>query len=40
LFEIVVSVIGYFGDELEDFVNPGIPPMPGQPVYLAPSSLQ
>ena len=39
LFEIVVSVIGYYDDELMDFVNPRIPPMPGQPVYLAPSEL-
>src|SRR5438105_1891645 len=39
LFEIVVSVIGYYDDELMDFVNPRIPPMPGQPVYLAPSAL-
>jgi uncharacterized protein len=39
LFEIVVSLIGYYDDELMDFVNPRIPPMPGQPVYLAPSTL-
>lgn len=39
LFEIVVSVIGYFDEELADFVNPRIPPMPGQPVYLAPSDM-
>lgn len=39
LFEIVVTVIGYYDEELEDFVNPRIPPMPGQSVYLAPSEL-
>ncbi|HKY06241.1 MAG TPA: DUF87 domain-containing protein, partial [Blastocatellia bacterium] len=39
LFEIVVSVIGYFDTELEDFVNPRIPPMPGQSVCLAPSDM-
>jgi DNA helicase HerA-like ATPase len=39
LFEILVSVIGYYDEELSDFVNPRIPPMPGQRVYLAPSHL-
>ena len=39
LFEILVSVIGYYDEELGDFVNPRIPPMPGQSVYLAPSEL-
>ncbi|MGH9821880.1 MAG: ATP-binding protein [Blastocatellia bacterium] len=39
LFEIVVSIIGFFDDALEDFVNPRIPPNPGQQVFLAPSEL-
>lgn len=39
LFEIVVSAIGYFEEELKDFINPRIPPMPGQRVYLAPSRM-
>jgi DNA helicase HerA-like ATPase len=39
LFEVVVSVTGYFDRELEDFVNPRIPPMPGQTVCLAPSEM-
>ena len=39
LFEIVVSTVGYFDEELNDFVNPRIPPMPGQAVYLAPSEM-
>src|SRR5215471_6176668 len=39
LFEITVSVIGFFDEELSDFVNPRIPPMPGQTIYLAPSEM-
>ncbi|MGA9769847.1 MAG: ATP-binding protein [Blastocatellia bacterium] len=39
LFEILVSVIGYYDEELGDFVNPRIPPMPGQSLYLASSEL-
>src|SRR5215470_17872847 len=39
LFEIVASVIGFFDEGLQDFVNPRIPPTPGQPVYLAPSEM-
>src|SRR5215471_12344669 len=39
LFEIVVSVIGFFDESLQDFVNPRIPPTPGQPVFLAPSDM-
>jgi hypothetical protein len=39
LFEIVVSTIGYYDEELNDFANPRIPPMPGQSVYLAPSEM-
>lgn len=34
IFEIVVETIGYFSDELNDFVNPRIPPMPGQSIFL------
>src|SRR5882724_2839867 len=37
LYEITVSSIGYFDSRLGDFVNPRIPPMPGQPVFLASS---
>ena len=40
LFEITVSTIGYFDEGLNDFVNPRIPPMPGQAVYLAPSQFE
>ena len=37
LYEITVSSIGYFDSRLGDFINPRIPPMPGQPVFLASS---
>ncbi|HZS48457.1 MAG TPA: ATP-binding protein [Blastocatellia bacterium] len=37
LYEITVSSIGYFDQRLSDFINPRIPPTPGQPVYLASS---
>jgi len=33
LFEITASVIGYYDDEMEDFINPRIPPRMGAPVY-------
>jgi DNA helicase HerA-like ATPase len=39
LFEITVSTVGFFDEELNDFVNPRIPPMPGQAVYLVPSEM-
>lgn len=35
IYEIVVETIGFFSDRLGDFINPRIPPMPGQPVFLA-----
>jgi DNA helicase HerA-like ATPase len=35
IYEIVVETIGYFSDEMNDFVNPRIPPMPGQRVSLS-----
>jgi hypothetical protein len=34
IYEIVAEAIGYFNPSLGDFINPRIPPMPGQPVYL------
>jgi DNA helicase HerA-like ATPase len=37
LYEIVVETIGYFHPSLGDFVNPRIPPRPGDPVFLASS---
>jgi len=39
LYQITVATIGYFDEKLNDFVNPRIPPDPGQPVYLASSDL-
>jgi DNA helicase HerA-like ATPase len=37
LYEITVETIGYFSRRLGDFVNPRIPPQPGDPVFLASS---
>jgi DNA helicase HerA-like ATPase len=37
LYEITVETIGYFSHALGDFVNPRIPPNPGDPVFLASS---
>jgi DNA helicase HerA-like ATPase len=37
LYEITVETIGYFSVALGDFVNPRIPPNPGDPVFLASS---
>lgn len=37
IYEIEVETIGYFSKTLKDFVNPRIPPNPGQPIYLASS---
>ncbi len=37
LYEITVETIGYFSEQLNDFVNPRIPPNPGDPVFLASS---
>jgi DNA helicase HerA-like ATPase len=35
IYEIAVETIGYFSEDLGDFVNPRVPPMPGQSVYFA-----
>lgn len=37
LYELTVETIGYFSPRLGDFVNPRIPPRPGDPVFLASS---
>src|SRR2546423_4755659 len=37
IYEITVETIGYFSRTLSDFVNPRIPPNPGDPVFLASS---
>src|SRR6478672_11423507 len=33
----IVGTIGYFSQTLTDFVNPRIPPNPGDPIFLASS---
>lgn len=35
IYEIVVETIGYFSETMGDFINPRIPPTPGQQVFLA-----
>ena len=37
IYEITVATVGYFSESLNDFVNPRIPPTPGDPIYLASS---
>lgn len=37
IYEVTVSTIGYFSEKLGDFVNPRIPPRPGDQVRLASS---
>ena len=37
IYEITVATVGYFSTRLNDFVNPRIPPNPGDPIYLASS---
>jgi len=39
LYEITVQTIGYFSRKLGDFVNPRIPPFPGDSVYIASSEI-
>lgn len=39
LFEITASLIGYYNDAIKDFINPRIPPLPGQAIFLASSQL-
>ena len=37
IYEITVETVGYFSRRLNDFVNPRIPPTPGDPIFLASS---
>lgn len=37
IYEINVETIGYFSRKLNDFVNPRVPPQPGDPIFLASS---
>jgi uncharacterized protein len=39
LFEITVTVLGYYDQGLGDFINPRLPPRPGTPIYLAEDEL-
>jgi DNA helicase HerA-like ATPase len=39
LFEITVTVLGYYDTILHDFVNPRVPPLGGAPVYIAEDEL-
>ncbi|KAF0241312.1 MAG: herA, partial [bacterium] len=39
LYEITVATIGYYDEKIGDFINPRIPPKPGQTVYLASNQL-
>src|SRR5262249_20904176 len=35
IYEIYVETIGFFSESIGDFINPRIPPAPGQQVFLA-----
>ena len=35
IYEIITETIGFFHETLGDFINPRIPPLPGQQVFLA-----
>jgi DNA helicase HerA-like ATPase len=35
LFEITVTVLGYYSSEMGEFINPRVPPAGGSPVYIA-----
>lgn len=37
LYEITVETVGYYSDVMKDFINPRIPPNPGDPIFLASS---
>ncbi len=39
LFEVTVSLLGYFDDQLKSFVNPRIQPRQGWPIYLVPDEV-
>jgi len=39
LFEVTVSLLGYFDERLKSFVNPRIPPRQGWPIYLVPDEV-
>ena len=39
IFEITVTIVGYYDETLGDFVNPRLPPRAGTPIYLADSPM-
>ena len=39
LFEVTVSLLGYFDERLKTFVNPRIQPREGWPIYLVPDEM-
>ena len=39
LFEIAVTILGYYDSTLGDFVNPRLPPRPGTPIFIAGNDL-
>ena len=39
LFEVTVSLLGYFDEALKSFVNPRIPPRQGWPIFLVPDDV-
>ena len=39
LFELTVTLLGYYNDHLQDFTNPRVPPQGGAPVFIAEDTL-
>jgi hypothetical protein len=39
LFEVTTTVLGYYDENLRDFINPRLPPRSGWPIYLAPDAM-
>ena len=39
LFELTVTVLGYYNDFLKDFTNPRVPPQGGAPIFIAEDEL-
>jgi len=39
LFEITVAVLGYFAEQMHEFINPRVPPAGGAPVFIAGNEL-
>ena len=39
LFELTVTVLGYYNERLNDFTNPRVPPQGGAPIFIAENEL-